>query len=258
MDLVRTVLTPSALAKPVRFTRLGESEFWFALIKVIAVVVFLVLGVAMILGIIGGQSPGFSNWTIDDAPFPGGMTAILAVFMIAGFSFQGTELVGVAAGESKDPEKDVPRSIRTIFIRIMLFYIGAILVVSFLTSIIGNGGAYICLVNVSGLAGFIVWMGIAWSHYRFRKAYVAQGWDIKDLKYRARWFPLGPIIALLMCGFVILGQNYQAFFGSGSLIEIVSSYIGLPIFVAVWVGHKLVTKAKPVKLEQADLTQPKI
>lgn len=334
----------------------GESKFWFALVKVIAVVVFLVLGIAMIFGILGGQSPGFSNWKIDDAPFPGGMTAILAVFMIAGFSFQGTELVGVAAGESTNPESDVPRSIRTIFLRIMGFYIGAILVISFLipytdgrllntditdisvspftivfenagvlgaatlmnaviltsilsavnsglyastrmlyalatdgkapklfarvnrrgvpipalimttaiggfaflTSIIGNGGAYIWLVNVSGLSGFIVWMGIAWSHYRFRKAYVAQGYDLKDLKFRARWFPLGPIIALAMCAFVILGQNYQAFFGTGSLIEIISSYIGLPIFIAIWVGHKLITKSKGVAPQNANLSKPVI
>ncbi|WP_435298939.1 amino acid permease [Timonella sp. A28] len=332
----------------------GESEFWFALIKVIAVVVFLLLGVLMIFGLLGGNSPGLSNWTIDDAPFPGGMSAVVAVFMIAGFSFQGTELVGVAAGESKNPEKDVPRSIRSIFMRIMLFYIGAIIIIAFLipytdprllntdvenisvspftlifenagvlgaatlmnaviltsilsagnsglyastrmlyalaqdgkapkvfryvnkrgvplaalaatasiggfaflTSLIGNGGAYIWLVNVSGLSGFIVWMGIAWSHYNFRKAYLAQGKDLADLTFKARWFPLGPIVALIMCAIVIIGQNYQALFGSGRFVEILSSYIGIPIFLAVWFGHKLVTKSKAVNPMEADLSRP--
>ncbi|MEX5237970.1 amino acid permease, partial [Kocuria arenosa] len=110
----------------------GESEFWFSLIKVVTIVVFLVLGVLMIVGIIGGTSPGFSNWTTGDAPFVGGGAGILAIFMVAGFSFQGTELVGVAAGEAENPEKNVPKAIRTVFVRILLFYVGAIAIVGFL------------------------------------------------------------------------------------------------------------------------------
>ena len=60
----------------------GESEFIFASIKVVTVIIFLVLGVAMIAGIIGGESIGFENWTVGDAPFVGGGMGILAVFMI--------------------------------------------------------------------------------------------------------------------------------------------------------------------------------
>mgnify|MGYP002648122395 CR=1 FL=1 len=89
-------------------------------------------GVLMILGILGGRSPGFSNWTTGDAPFHGGALAIVSIFMIAGFSFQGTELVGVAAGEARNPRRDVPKAIHTVFWRIMIFYIGAITVVGFL------------------------------------------------------------------------------------------------------------------------------
>ena len=77
----------------------GESEFWFSLIKVATVVIFLVLGVLMIVGILGGSSPGFHNWTDGEAPFVGGGAGILAIFMVAGFSFQGTELVGVAGDD---------------------------------------------------------------------------------------------------------------------------------------------------------------
>ncbi|MBD4604592.1 amino acid permease, partial [Xanthomonas citri pv. citri] len=91
------------------------------LIKVATVVIFLVLGVLMIVGILGGSSPGFHNWTDGEAPFVGGGAGILAIFMVAGFSFQGTELVGVAAGEAEDPEKNVPKAIRTVFVRILLF-----------------------------------------------------------------------------------------------------------------------------------------
>jgi len=107
----------------------GEAEFWLAAIKVIIVIVFVLSGVFMIVGVMGDNSPGLSNWTTGDAPFHNGFVGVIAVFMIAGFSFQGTELVGVAAGESENPRRDVPRSIRTVFWRIMFFYIGAIAVI---------------------------------------------------------------------------------------------------------------------------------
>ena len=110
----------------------GESEFWFAGIKVATIIIFLVVGVLMIFGILGGHSPGFSNWTVEDAPFVGGWATLVNIFMIAGFSFGGVEIVAVASGESEDPKKNVPKAIKTIFWRIMLFYIGAIVVIGFL------------------------------------------------------------------------------------------------------------------------------
>ena len=64
--------------------------------------------------------------------FPGGLFATFSVFLIAGYSFMGTEVVGVAAGESANPRRDVPKAIHTVFWRILLFYIGTILVISFL------------------------------------------------------------------------------------------------------------------------------
>ncbi len=56
------------------------------------------------------------NFTVADAPFNGGIMAIIGVFMAAGFSFQGTELLGVAAGETSDPERNIPKAIRSIFL----------------------------------------------------------------------------------------------------------------------------------------------
>ena len=68
----------------------GEAEFWLAAIKVVIVIVFVLSGVFMIAGVMGENSPGLSNWTIGDAPFHNGFVGVIAVFMIAGFSFQGT------------------------------------------------------------------------------------------------------------------------------------------------------------------------
>ena len=126
---------------------------------------------------------------------------------------------------------------------------------SFLASLFGTGTVYTWLLNASGMCGFIAWLGIAASHYRFRKAFVAQGHDLSELPYRSKFFPFGPIFAFVVCAFVILGQNYTAF--TGDHIDwngIFVSYIGLPIFLIIWFGYKWKHKTKIVRLEDADLT----
>ncbi|TVX82072.1 amino acid permease [Peribacillus simplex] len=328
----------------------GETEFWFAMIKVVTVVIFLITGVLIILGIMGGNDPiGFSNFTMGEGPFNGGFFTILGVFMAAGFSFQGTELLGVTAGESEDPEKNIPKAIRSVFWRILLFYILAIFVigmiipftdsrllsqdvavspftlvferaglafaasimnaiilssvlsagnsgmyastrmlwdlardgkapkflgkldkrgvpvnalivtslvgcVAFLASFFGDGVVYIWLLNASGMAGFVTWVGIAIAHYRFRKAYAAQGLDMNALPYRAKGFPFGPIFALVLCIIIIIGQGYQAFSSDGiDWNSMFVSYIGLILFFVLWFGYKIKHKTKIIPLEECDL-----
>ncbi|WHX66778.1 amino acid permease [Peribacillus frigoritolerans] len=328
----------------------GETEFWFAMIKVVTVVIFLITGVLIILGIMGGNDPiGFSNFTMGEGPFNGGFFTILGVFMAAGFSFQGTELLGVTAGESEDPEKNIPKAIRSVFWRILLFYILAIFVigmiipftdsrllsqdvavspftlvferaglafaasimnaiilssvlsagnsgmyastrmlwdlardgkapkflgkldkrgvpvnalivtslvgcVAFLASFFGDGVVYIWLLNASGMAGFVTWVGIAIAHYRFRKAYAAQGLDMNALPFRAKGFPFGPIFALVLCIIIIIGQGYQAFSSNGiDWNSMFVSYIGLILFFVLWFGYKIKHKTKIIPLEECDL-----
>lgn len=327
----------------------GESEYWFALIKVVTVIIFVIIGILMIIGIIGGEAVGFRNFTIEDAPFNGGFMAMLGVFMAAGFSFQGTELLGIAAGESDEPEKNVPIAIRQVFWRILLFYVFAIIVigllipytteslasgdimtspftlvfekaglafaasvmnaviltsvlsagnsgmyastrmlwvlaregkapkflakldrrgvpvaalcvtaavgmVAFLASFFGDGVVYVWLLNASGMSGFIAWLGIAVSHYRFRRAYLAQGNRLADLPYLAKWFPFGPIFAFFICMVVIIGQNYQAVLGDTiDWNGVIVSYIGIPLFLALWFGYKYKHHTKVVPLEECDL-----
>lgn len=322
----------------------GESEFWFASIKVVTVIIFLIFGVATIFGIIGGHNIGFSNYFVGEAPFVGGIKSIFMIFLIAGFSFQGTELVGIAAGETEDPEKNIPKAVNSIFWRILIFYVGTIIVVGalipytqagvaespftmvfekagiaaaaslmnavILTSVLsaGNSGmyastrmlyamakdgkapkwlakvnsrgvpvnsliattlvaslcfltglyaettVYVWLVAASGLAGFIAWLGIAACHYRFRKAYMAQKKDLKALKYVAKFFPTGPILALSLCIIVILGQGIS--YITSSSIDwngLIAAYIGLPLFLSLWIGYKVKYKTKVVPLEDVDL-----
>ncbi|MGF2531155.1 amino acid permease, partial [Ralstonia pseudosolanacearum] len=111
----------------------GEAEYWFSMIKVVTIVVFLLIGLAMIFGIMkGGPQSGWHNFTVGDAPFVGGLPAMIGVAMIAGFSFQGVETIGVAAGEAENPARTIPRGIRQTFWRILLFYVLAILIIAVL------------------------------------------------------------------------------------------------------------------------------
>lgn len=328
----------------------GESEYWFAMIKVATVIVFIVVSFLMIFGILSGHDPiGFENFFVGDAPFNGGFLAIFGIFLAAGFSFQGTELLGITAGETDDPKRNIPKAVRSVFWRILLFYILAILAIgllipytdsrllsediavspftlvfdklgvafaasvmnaiiltamlsagnsglyassrmlwqlavdgnapkifakvnkrgipvyallatmavgclSFLTSFFGDGVVYMWLLNASGLSGFIAWIGIAISHYRFRKAYIAQGLDIRQLPYKAPLAPFGSLFAFVVCMIVVIGQNYTAFIGDSiDWYGIAVSYIGIPLFLALWLGYKIKYKTKVVPLEECDL-----
>lgn len=93
----------------------GEAGYWFSGVKVITCLIFLFVGLLFILGV-GGQSPGVANWTVGEAPFVGGLGGFFSVLMIAGFSFQGAELVGITAGESENPDTSIPKAIKQFFL----------------------------------------------------------------------------------------------------------------------------------------------
>jgi len=331
----------------------GEGEYWFSLIKVVTVLIFIAVGLLMVLGVMhgAGQSP-WRTFTQADAPFAGGWAAVMGVAMIAGFSFQGTELIGIAAGESEEPGRTIPRAVRQIFWRILLFYVFAILIIGllipytdpsllksdvtdigvspftlvferagialaasvmnaviltailsagnsgmyastrmlyalacegkaprlfarlsrngvplnalymttlvgalcFLTSIFGNQTVYLWLLNMSGMTGFIAWLGIAVCHFRFRRAYVRQGRDLKALPYRAPFFPFGPLLAFVLCLVITLGQNYGAFAGGHvDWAGVMATYIGIPLFVVIMLAYRFRHHTRLVPLQDIDL-----
>lgn len=332
----------------------GETEYWFSLIKVITVIVFLILGLAMIVGIMYHPAIGLGNFTYKDAPFVGGFPAILGVFLIAGFSFQGTELIGVTAGESEDPEHAVPKAIHSVFWRLLIFYMLSIFVIAaiipytspnllasadgniamspftlvfrraglaaaasvmnaiVLTAVLSSANSgmyastrmlysladdgyapkffarttkngipmasllattvislatfgssifgekiYMWLVAASGLTGFIAWVGIAISHYRFRRAFIKQGHDLSELKYHAKLFPLGPIIALVLCIVVIEGQNIDAFL-DWDWQQIGITYIGLPLVLILYFGYKIKNHTHIIPLDEVDVSPTRV
>ncbi len=334
----------------------GETEFWMALIKVIAVILFMIVGVLTILGIMGNQPDVANNLSADGHHgFIGGAAGILSVFMVAGFSFQGTEMVGITAGESETPETSVPKAISQVFWRILLFYILAIFIIgaiinykdpsllkasesnvavspftlvfkqagfalaasvmnaviltsvissansgvyassrmlwsmaqkgmapkifgktnsrtgipvpallltvavglfSFLTSVLGPD-IYYYLVAASGLTGFIAWIGIAVSHYRFRRAWIKQGHSVSELRYHAKWFPFGPILALILSFVVVIGQDTSSFAGSithWNWEAIITTYMSVPLFLVLYFSYKIKNKSRVRKLEDIDLS----
>ncbi|MCG3087053.1 amino acid permease [Sporosarcina cyprini] len=110
----------------------AEAEFWFAGIKVLAVIAFIIIGVAAIFGWIplaDRPVPHLTNLA-PSGLFPAGIAIIFVTMMNVIFSYQGSELVGIAAGETDDPGKNIPRAIRTILFRIVIFYIASIIVLS--------------------------------------------------------------------------------------------------------------------------------
>ena len=329
----------------------GETEYWMSLIKVVTVLIFLVVGFLTIVGIMGGHATYLENFAYKKAPFVGGVPSILTVFVVAGFSFQGTELIGITAGESKDPAKSIPKAIKQVFWRILLFYILAIFVIAclipytspnllgsdasditispftlvfkraglasaasvmnavILTSVVSaaNSGMYAStrmlfalgvsgdapkifgkvngrgipmpallgttlvglltflssifgeqiysfLVSASGLTGFIAWVGIALAHYRFRRAFKAQGKDLSQLRYKAKWFPVGPLLALIICLLVIVGQDIKSF-ANLDWQAISVTYMSVPLFIILYLYYKPRYKTKLIPLTEIDLTR---
>lgn len=123
-------LTVITLINLINVEAFGEFEFWFALVKVVAIVAMIILGLAIILFGLGkgGEAIGFSNLTAHGGFFPKGITGLLLSLVMVMFSFGGVELIGITAGEADNPKKSIPQAINQVVWRILIFYVGALLV----------------------------------------------------------------------------------------------------------------------------------
>lgn len=155
-------------------------------------------------------------------------------------------------------------------------------------SFIGDQIIYTWLVNMTSVMGFIAWFGIAVAHWRFRRAYILQGYSLSDLIYKALFFPVGPFLASLLIMICVFGQGYSAFTTNtvnctdstnetstffaytieGGLTELgnatctehsfnvstfLSGYVILPIFAIMFFVYKYVKKTRLVPLREMDL-----
>ncbi|WP_309235676.1 amino acid permease [Streptomyces sp. TRM64462] len=107
----------------------GEAEFWFASLKVLAVLAFIALGAAALLGLLPGtHSPGLAHLAGDGGFAPHGLSGIVTALLGVVFAFGGMEVIGMAAAESHDPGRSIRTAVRTAIWRIALFYLGSVLV----------------------------------------------------------------------------------------------------------------------------------
>ena len=106
----------------------GEFEYWFALIKVVAIIAFIAIGLLLITGIGPWTALGFSNLTQHGGFLPHGWRGVWLALTLAITSYMGVEIIAVTAGEAEDPRVSIPRAMRTIVYRLIVFYILAITV----------------------------------------------------------------------------------------------------------------------------------
>ncbi|MFD6828374.1 MULTISPECIES: amino acid permease [Streptomyces] len=153
--IVMVVLTGTNLASVGSY---GEFEFWFAGIKVVAIAAFVLIGVLAVFGVLpGSDNPGtgFANLTAHGGFLPNGAGSILTGVLMVVFSFMGSEIVTLAAGESADPQRAVRKATNSVIWRIAVFYLGSIFVVVALlpwdSASIVDEGSYVAALNSIGI-----------------------------------------------------------------------------------------------------------
>jgi lysine-specific permease len=126
---------------------------------------------------------------------------------------------------------------------------GLVSTLAFFSSQVGDQKIYQLFFNASGLSGFLIWFGIAVCHLRFRRAWLAQGRSLDDLKFRSKLYPHGPWLAVILFVVVIFGANIGVFqTPEFSWFDFVTGYLMIPGFIAFYLGHKLWYKTHLVPL----------
>ncbi|AZS70149.1 amino acid transporter [Streptomyces lydicus] len=224
--IVMVVLTATNLASVASF---GEFEFWFAGIKVVAIAAFIAVGGLAIFGVLPGSdnaATGFANLTSHGGFLPNGPTAILTGVLMVVFSFMGSEIVTLAAGESEDPQRAVTKATKSVIWRVGIFYLGSILVVVSLLPwndpSIAKKGSYVAALDSIGIphAGQIMNVIVLTAvlsclnsglYTASRMAFsLGQRGDAPKAFARtnARGVPQAAILASVLFGFIAVGFNY--------------------------------------------------
>ena len=146
-----------AVVNLVGVRQFGEFEFWFALVKVVAIIAFLVVGVLLVLGLLPGTEPVGTTHLLGDGGFaPTGVAGIAAGLLVVVFAFGGIEIVTIASAEAADPQRAVARATRSIVWRILLFYVGAVAVMVLVLPWDAPqlvDGPFVAVLEVAGLPG---------------------------------------------------------------------------------------------------------
>ena len=201
----------------------GEAEFWFASIKVFAIIAFIVIGLLAIFGsipIAGHASAPLLGNFVADGWFPSGIAPIFSTLLTVVFAFSGdimnfvvltavlsaansglyvcSRMVWSLAKERLIPARFAKTNFRGVPIWAVLFSMAGSLL-ALLSSMIAASTVYLVLVAVSGLATLVVWFSVCVCHIRFRREWARDGHSADELDYRAPGFPVLPWLAIVMC-----------------------------------------------------------
>lgn len=326
----------------------GEAEYWLAMMKIVGLIAFYIFSIIYIAGGVKGRPAfGFQYWNNPGA-FADGFKGVVNTFVFASTFYSGTESIAIAAGESRNPSKAIPKAIRQTFWRILFIYMGVAIsygvtvpfndpkleaksktlrspmsiaiqnagweggvhlvnafilltcisainssiyigsrtivnlakegsaprflnkvnkkgipylavilmnlfgLLSLMNISTGAAKAYSYIVNLSGVAVFIVWGNVSFYHIRFRKAWKLQGRSLDELPYKGAWYPWLPYFSIVLNIFLALVQGWS-FLKPFSAVDFVDAYILLPFFFILFVFLKLVNKTKWIKLSEVDL-----
>ncbi|MEU9186082.1 amino acid permease [Streptomyces sp. NPDC048484] len=251
----------------------GEFEFWFAGIKVVAIGVFIVIGGLAVFGALPGadtDSAGLGNLTAHGGFLPNGPGSILTGILLVVFSFMGSEIATLAAGESENPQRAITKSTNSVIWRIGVFYLGSIFVVVTLlpwdSAAIQKDGSYVAALNSLGIpnAGeimkFIVLTSVlsclnSGLYTASRMAFsLGQRGDAPKAFARttSRGVPMTAILASVAFGFVAVFFNYE--FPDSVFLFLVSSSGAVALFVWLVIClsqlrmRKIIERESPEKL----------
>ncbi|WEH17928.1 amino acid permease [Streptomyces sp. VNUA24] len=245
--IVMVVLTATNLVSVGSY---GEFEFWFAGIKVVAIAAFIVVGGLAVFGVLPGadtDKAGLSNLTDHGGFLPHGAGAILIGVLLVVFSFMGSEIATLAAGETENPQRAVTKSTNSIIWRIGVFYLGSIFVVVTLLPwndpSIKEKGSYVAALDSLGIAhagqimNFIVLTSVlsclnSGLYTASRMAFsLGERGDAPRAfgRTNSRGVPMAAILSSVVFGFVAVIFNY--FFPEGVFLFLVNSSGAVALFV---------------------------
>ncbi len=266
--IVMVVLTATNLGSVSSY---GEFEFWFAGIKVVAISAFVIIGGLAVFGVLPGvdsDKAGLGNLTDHGGFLPNGPGAILTGVLLVVFSFMGSEIATLAAGESEDPQRAVTKSTNSIIWRVGVFYLGSIFVVVALLPwndpSIKKDGSYVAALNSLGIAhagqimNFIVLTSVlsclnSGLYTASRMAFsLGQRGDAPKAFARttSRGVPLAAIIASVVFGFVAVFFNYK--FPDSVFLFLVNSSGAVALFVWLVICFSQLRMRKIIERETPD------
>lgn len=251
----------------------GEFEFWFALIKVLAVIGMIVLGIVLIFSGLGGEATGFSNLWAHGGFLPNGIQGLLLSLVVVMFSFGGTELIGITAGEAADPKSSIPKAVKQVMWRILLFYVGALTVIMIIYpwnkvgmegspfvmifSNLGIGSAATILNVVILSAAISVYNSGIYSNGRMLYSLAEQGNAPKIfMRLSANKVPVIAILFSSFCTLAAVAVNYWIPDGAFMQVMAIATTAATITWVMIVLVHLKFRKAKQTAGEQLIFKAP--